>query len=63
MEIRILIAAALTAIGLSACGSIPQGPALSYEQLLPNTVENPVWARNARQAEQQQPAPAPAPPR
>jgi hypothetical protein len=55
MKIRSLIAAALAAIGLSACGSIPQGPALTYEQLLPNTHENPVWAKQVQQPAPQAP--------
>jgi hypothetical protein len=48
VKIRSLVAAVLAAIGLAACGSIPQGPALTYEQLLPNTHEDPVWARQAQ---------------
>jgi hypothetical protein len=36
----------VAALALSSCAAIPRGPALTYEQLLPNTHENPVWARN-----------------
>jgi uncharacterized protein YcfL len=49
MDSRHWMIGMLAAIGLSACASIPQGPALSYQQLLANTHENPVWARQAAQ--------------
>jgi hypothetical protein len=68
MTIRSLILA-VAVTSLSACSTapqrsdgaavsgIPQGPALTYELLLPNTHENPVWARNAR-AQQQSAVPS-----
>ena len=42
---RSLVLGIVAALALGACESIPQGPALTYEQLLPNTHENPTWAR------------------
>jgi hypothetical protein len=50
-----LIVAVVAALALSACAGLPRGPALTYEQLLPNTHEDPVWARNRA------PDPAPKP--
>lgn len=46
------------AVALSACANIPRGPALSYEQLLPNTHENPAWARNVAHSTVDDRAPA-----
>jgi hypothetical protein len=57
------IVAAGAAVVLSACANIPRGPALSYEQLLPNTHENPVWARNVVHSKVQSDTPAPSAPR
>ncbi len=50
---KVAIAAALA---VSACADLPSGPALSYEQLLPMTHENPKWARSAWQTQMQQQA-------
>ncbi len=49
-------------VALSACASVPRGPPLTYEQLLPNTHENPVWARNVAQPTVQEPTSAPQSP-
>jgi hypothetical protein len=54
VSIRWLIA--VVCVALSACASIPRGPSLTYEGLLPNTHENPAWARyHWPQPPQQQP--------
>jgi len=57
------IAAVAAAVALSACANIPRGPALTYEQLLPNTHENPAWARNVAQSTVDDSTPAPSTPR
>jgi hypothetical protein len=64
VNIASIVVAAVAQLALSACatgpdGAFPHGPPLTYEQLLPNTHENPAWARNAQQnrAPQAQPAP------
>lgn len=47
MQARSWIAVAFVALTLTACAA--PGPRLGYEEFLPNTNENPAWARTTAQ--------------
>ncbi|HZQ60002.1 MAG TPA: hypothetical protein VFC24_01560 [Casimicrobiaceae bacterium] len=57
MQMRTWAAVAFTTLTVAACAT---GPQLSYPEFLPNTNEDPAWARNTAQPVMPPAAPAPA---